>query len=99
MITLTLKLTLKPDRYPKPNHNPNPTYPNKPTEPHHTVLTLTDAVDLQCAPSDRHILATPGSNPNTMHSTISQLRTLLDCTEQLNCTLVKTMTDEMVTIN
>ena len=38
----------------KRNQNPDPTYPNKPTEPYQTVLTLTDTVGLQCAPSDRH---------------------------------------------
>jgi len=54
VITLTLILTLKPDLYHNPNHNPNPTYPNKPTEPYQTLLTLTDTVDLQFAPSDRH---------------------------------------------
>jgi len=45
-------LTLKPDSYPNPNHNPNPTYLNKPTETYQTVLTQTDTVGLQCAPSD-----------------------------------------------
>jgi len=54
VITLTLILTLQPDPDPNPNCNPNPTYPNKPTEPYQTVLTLTDTVGLQCAPSDRH---------------------------------------------
>jgi len=52
VITLTLILTLKPDPYANPNHNPNPTYLNMPTEPYQTVLTLTDTVGLQCAPTD-----------------------------------------------
>ena len=46
-------LTLKPDPYPNPSHS-NPIYPNKPTEPYKTVLSLTDTVGLQCAPSRRH---------------------------------------------
>jgi len=45
---------LKPEPYPNPNHNPNPTNPNKPTGPYQTLLTLTNTVGLQCAPSDRH---------------------------------------------
>jgi len=52
MLIITLKHD--PYSYPNPNHNPNPTYPNKPTEPYQTVLTLTNTVGLQCAPSDRH---------------------------------------------
>jgi len=50
VITIMLILALKPN----PNHNSNPTYPNKPTEPYRTVLTITDTVGLQCAPSDQH---------------------------------------------
>jgi len=53
-ITLMLILTLKPDSYPNPNHNPNPAYPSKPTERYQTVLTLTNSVGLQYAPSNRH---------------------------------------------
>jgi len=59
LVTLTLILIPKPYPYPNPNHNPNPTYPNKPTEPYQTVLTLTDTVGLQCAPSDRHTRQQP----------------------------------------